>query len=523
MSQENQPAFNLLDERWIPIRTLAGDVRDVSLTQALLEADQFSALAETSPPNLVALHRMLLAVLHRALTAHHGPWKDADRARWYREGLPEAPIRAYLEQWRERFWLFHPEQPFMQVAGLAQADETQGKRKPWTQLTFENSSGNNPLVFDHSADGLPKPIDPGSAARHLLGYLQFAPGGPVKIFNPSGNDTSGPLANSAAVLPFDESLSKAFVLSLHPCPTRELFFDVPAWEIVPPVLSNLRTLRKAATGYNDLYTRLIRSALILPDENLAIREIYFAEGIGLNDDINLPDPMISQRKNANGELKKIGFRGGRSTWRDLPALLPGPVAHGGFPAPILGWTCNVFDALREWDASFEVMVAGVAMEKMKCERWRLESFVLSRHILANPEATGLLRQFVQQAEDVHWRFRKIATSMIAEILPVSGEQTRSKTGRDKRSVEEKLYDSFSATPVFFSTVERVFFELIPLAAKGEVEMARRKWGGAITKAVWCAWNAARQSLGNSPIAWRTSTRALNKITALLKFIRDSTP
>jgi len=521
MSHETQPAFNLLDEPWILVRTLTGEVHNMSLTQVLLEADQIAALAETSPPNLIALYRILLAVLHRALTTHHGRWKDADRARWYREGLPAAPIRAYLEQWRERFWLFHPENPFMQVAALADAPETQDKHKPWTQLTLESTSGNNPLVFDHSVDEKPTRISPGSAVRHMLGYFQFAPGGPVKVLNPSGNDTSGPLANSAAIVPIDNVLSKSLVLSLHPCPTRNFDDDLPTWEKLPPILINLRALRQPASGYNDLYTRLIRTVLLLPEGDLAIREICFAEGVGLSDDINLPDPMISQRTNMNGELIKIGFRGGRATWRDLPALLPGPAAHGGFPAPILGWACNAYEALREWDRSFEVVVAGVAMDKMKCERWRSESFVLPRQVLANPELTGLLRQFAQQAEDVHWRLRQISASMIAEALPVSGERTRSKTGRDKRSIEEKRYDSFSATVVFFSVVERIFYRLVPQIAHGEVEAADHEWRTTLVEAGWQSWEAALQSLGDSPIAWKARARALPKTAALLKSIRYS--
>ena len=124
MTQPPTPAFNLLDEQWIPVRSLYGEVREVSLSSALLDSADYGALAETAPPNLIALFRLLLAVLHRALTLHHGPWKDVDRARWYREGLPAEPIRAYLEQWRDRFWLFHPEYPFMQVAALADAPET---------------------------------------------------------------------------------------------------------------------------------------------------------------------------------------------------------------------------------------------------------------------------------------------------------------------------------------------------------------------------------------------------------------
>jgi hypothetical protein len=162
------------------------------------------------------------------------------------------------------------------------------------------------------------------------------------------------------------------------------------------------------------------------------------------------------------------------------------------------------------------------MDKMKCERWRSESFVLPRHILANPDAIGLLRQFAQQAEDVHWRFRKVATSMIAEALPVSGERTRSKTGRDRRSIEEKLYDGFSATAVFFSTVERVFFRLVRQIAHGEVEAAEREWETALVEAGWQSWEAALQSLGDSPIAWKARARALPRVVGLLTSISNLT-
>ncbi len=61
------PAFNVLEEPWIPVRTRTGEVSDVSLTDALLNARAYAALAETSPPNLIALYRVLLAALARAV------------------------------------------------------------------------------------------------------------------------------------------------------------------------------------------------------------------------------------------------------------------------------------------------------------------------------------------------------------------------------------------------------------------------------------------------------------------------
>jgi CRISPR system Cascade subunit CasA len=141
--------FNLLDEQWIPVRMVDGQLRDVGLLKLFEQAKEINALAETSPPSIIALYRVLLAITHRALTSSQGTWRDRDRANWYREGLPQQALLDYLEHWRDRFWLFHPEQPFMQVAALATAEETQDK-KPWTQISLASACGNAPVVFDHS-------------------------------------------------------------------------------------------------------------------------------------------------------------------------------------------------------------------------------------------------------------------------------------------------------------------------------------------------------------------------------------
>lgn len=130
------PHFNLLDEPWLPVCFADGRVCDVGLLELFERAGEINALAETAPPNLIAEYRLLLAITHRALTWGHGLWKDKDRARWYRDGLPQEVLRDYLEHWRERFWLFHPEQPFMQVAALACLEETRDKLKPWTQISL---------------------------------------------------------------------------------------------------------------------------------------------------------------------------------------------------------------------------------------------------------------------------------------------------------------------------------------------------------------------------------------------------
>lgn len=57
--------FNLLEEPWIPV--LRGErVKEVSLAEALLEAHTITRIETPSPLEEAALHRLLLAVLHRA-------------------------------------------------------------------------------------------------------------------------------------------------------------------------------------------------------------------------------------------------------------------------------------------------------------------------------------------------------------------------------------------------------------------------------------------------------------------------
>lgn len=105
-SSPTAPAFNLLDTPWLPVRMLGGQVTELGLLKLFEQASQIEGLIESSPPNLVALHRLLLAIAHRALTRSLGTWTDRDRARWYREGLPTDALVDYLHHWRERFGCF---------------------------------------------------------------------------------------------------------------------------------------------------------------------------------------------------------------------------------------------------------------------------------------------------------------------------------------------------------------------------------------------------------------------------------
>ncbi len=83
---------------------------------------------------------------------------------WQLGHFPAEPVRDYLEQWKDRFWLFHPTHPFWQVP-QAKIGTEYGAAK----LNGEMSESSNklrlfPLYAGQSKEQLSYP----QAARWLL-------------------------------------------------------------------------------------------------------------------------------------------------------------------------------------------------------------------------------------------------------------------------------------------------------------------------------------------------------------------
>ncbi|MCI0422867.1 MAG: type I-E CRISPR-associated protein Cse1/CasA, partial [Acidobacteria bacterium] len=139
--------FNLIDEKWIPIRFPDGSRDELGIRDTLLRAKEIAAIENSSPLVVAALHRFLLAILYRALA---GP-TDIDQAKaLFKEGLPSEKITAYLEEWRNRFWLFDEKFPFYQVPAY-EPQEKNGKKewRSWPAIAAEHNANNAKVLFDH--------------------------------------------------------------------------------------------------------------------------------------------------------------------------------------------------------------------------------------------------------------------------------------------------------------------------------------------------------------------------------------
>lgn len=506
------PALNLLDSAWIPVRQRGGLVTELGLLELFAQARDIESLAETSPPNLVALHRLLLAITHRALCNAPGRWTDADRAGWFRDGLPVAAIHAYLEHWRERFWLFHPTQPFMQVAALAQADETRDKLKPWTQIALDSANGNTPVVFDHAVDTRPDAIPATRALRQLLGFLQFTPGGLVKVFR--GSDKAGPLVNTAAVLPLGQTLHETLLLGLHPHGSTSAR-DLPSWERAPATTKDLLAEPQPATGPCDRYSRLSRAVLLQPEDPAGqqVRWVRFGAGVALLEDEAAPDPMSSFRAGSNG-LVRLTFTEGKAAWRDLGALLPDATGKEAHPAAILSWAINLQSANDDFDSDVPVLLAGLASDQAKLLRWRSEHFRLPASALSRTDTAQLVRDTLKHTESVYKDLRHLASQMLAHTLPEP--HSKETYGRARNMTERSPLPQ-----AFFSVAEQALPHWLERIGAAEIEPAERDWNRTLLRASQNAWQTALALLGTSAVALRAQAQTHGLYLKLLKPLRDA--
>lgn len=158
---DNRASFNLIDEPWIQVLLHDGTVTELSLRAIFERAEEVREVVGEVPTQVFAVNRLLLAILYRAVDEgieDTAGWKSL----WTR-GLPVAEILEYLEEFRGRFDLLHPQEPFFQVADLA---TSKGEIKDIAQLIFDLPA-NNRLFTMRAGAGLDS-LSLAEAARWLV-------------------------------------------------------------------------------------------------------------------------------------------------------------------------------------------------------------------------------------------------------------------------------------------------------------------------------------------------------------------
>ena len=302
--------FNLIDEEWIPVRYPDGARGALGIGDTLLRSKEIAVIEDASPLVVVALHRFLLAVLYRAL---EGP-TDIDQAKaLFRDGLPVEKIAAYLEKWRDRFWLFDERFPFGQIPAF----EPKSWRA-WTVLAAEHNADNAKVLFDHVDVGAPGTISNAEASRWILATQTFSVSSGKSELSHTG---TAPSATAAMVLPLGRDLHDTLLMSLVP-EIREIHSaDLPLWERTPESLISLgEGIERAASGFADRYMWRTRSIRLERSDSGRIGKLAFASGVG-HASVDQIDPMLGYRIDDKRGRLPIQFRD-RGFWRDFDSLLP---------------------------------------------------------------------------------------------------------------------------------------------------------------------------------------------------------
>lgn len=331
--------FDLLTHPWLPCLQPDGAERLCSLTETLLRAPELAEIADPSPMVTAALHRLLLAVVHRVF----GPAETAAWHRLWRRGeWPRAELEDYLARWGDRFDLFSETHPFYQVVGLPSRLSA-----PASRLVLDRASGNRATLFDHSRDGSAGGLSPAAAARHLVAYQQYCLGGRCGSERGLATVRSGPLAHAALFLVGGRNLFETLMLNLVPySPEREAPWpchaeDRPVWEREAAETSAVGP----PAGYLDYLTWPSRRLRLVPTRDVGgefvVREVCVSAGRDLAPDDPLPDPARAWRavpvSGRRSEVwRPLALLRGDSWWRTgarLIAATEGPFSR----PPVLGW------------------------------------------------------------------------------------------------------------------------------------------------------------------------------------------
>ena len=502
--------FNLIDEAWIPVR-LPGEIQPVELNlrDTLLRAKDIAAIEDPSPLVVASLHRLLLAVLYRAL---EGP-TDIDEAKgWFKAGLPAEKIEAYLEHWKPRFDLFDEKHPFFQIA-----DFKPKKWSTWTVLAAEHNTNQAKVLFDHTDVMQSDAISASEAARRLLAAQTFAFTGNSEL----GYASFSPSANAAIVIAIGNNLEDTLLLNLVDQNREVMKDDNPVWEVEPDSAKKLEEgISRRVTGHAQLYTWPSRAIKLVRSES-GVSQVAYAAGVKVlreksENATAFFDPMLAYRVDIEkGNLpRQFSDRG---LWREFHSLLPGGDKKQEI-APLVIEHATKLSYRQRGRFPKTVMALGLSNVpgQAKINYWRMERFALPESLLSEKaSAHAEIKELLGRAEVAHDALNAACESFAYSML-----------SHGDRKVEKKDIKNFvrqmPASASYWSRLEASFQDTLRhYTLERDADDIRFDWLKAVRAAMRDAWaqHAASVSTGD---AWaiRALVRAEDAVGKQLKVLND---
>lgn len=337
----NEIEFNLLNEPWIRVMDSDCKIKEVSLKDALLNAHEYKALKGEMPTQDIVILRLMLAVVHTVFSrvdidGDESELEDADdavdrwKSLWNNKRLPERPVTEYLEKWRDRFWLFHPERPFGQMAGLDTRDYDVQK------LNGEVlQSDHKERVFSPYSGDEKHKMTFAQSARWLMALNGFTDMGTKKP-NPK---KPGWLADIGTLYVVGENLFETMMLNYVPIyPDGECRKECPIWEKDQVVIVGNKLL-PVPDNRSELFTALPRKVLLIKDDN-CVKYFRVAAGDYFETENAFIEPMTAWKKVKDKKREiYLPFRhdSEKQLWREFSSILMQSENHDTELAEVVKW------------------------------------------------------------------------------------------------------------------------------------------------------------------------------------------
>jgi CRISPR system Cascade subunit CasA len=463
--------FNLIDEPFIPCLLPDGTRRECGLKETLLRAHEIHEIRDESPLVTVALHRLLLAVLHRNFGLESlAAWKRL----WQAGRFDAGRLAAYFDRWRDRFDLFDSARPFYQTGGMS----TKTPPLPVAALFDERACNNNATLFDHSWNDGGRAASPAEAARGLAARQGFAlglgvspdvtiNGGTVK----TGNRKDGPLARGLLLLVRSDNLFQTLLCNLTQYDSKE--DDAPVWERDDP---EALVGRPRADGRLDLYTFQCRRLQLAPAPGVeppAVTHVHFAQGRAPHPDEI--DPMKAYRRDEKRGWEEFSIKKEKAVWRDSSALLE-LASDPERPALALNWLARAAaDGVVPRHAVYNLDTFAVGAKPGKATSiilWRHDRMPLPLAYLGDRALLEQLKLALAVTEDAARALRGSSWLTACRIL-APNESPKPDTDRVRAMV-----DALAPERLYWSRLEVPFRKhLVDLPGDGSSEHQARMLSG----------------------------------------------
>lgn len=500
--------FDLLEEPWIACENLAGKREVLGIRQILARAHELSAVSDESPLVTAATYRMLLAVVDQT----YQPAKRADwLALWKATTLPEGPLAAYFAKWRERFDLFHPVRPFMQVAGLdrilREAKGKEAEKIPAWRFVMEMSSYSSHVhLLEPEPPGAA--LTPAEAARALLAFSAYASGG--RIQNEAESWSGGNVRGGAVIVLRGRTLRETLLLNTVARDKREKD-DVPPWQRD----REIARLERPAVGPTDVLVWPSRRVQLFPevlDGRCSVRETLSAAGERMRSET--PDPQMAyyQPRDPKKPAMALRFDPDRAVWRDSGALFDAATGKDAFRRPA---ATDQLDALLQDGAipkrtrlTFQLL--GLSSNQAAIRFTRAETIPLPSAVLVEPARLSVLKEGLRLADEVAAGVNTKVLFVLCERFLAPGERNA-----DKNDIGN-LKASLGVMPLFWATLGEAFGRwLVRVGEADDPDDVLGEWKATVRTAAHDAFDTACARLGVGARSLQAIAQAQNTLHRVL--------